>query len=131
MAGDLDPSNLYDALLAIPPEHYMERSSGTDTYCVCLSFDTRGPVLGSDAMRGKIVVYDSVKMCVGFDKVLSFKPEEDMTQQLEEVAGRDGSNVGEGVTFDDDELFVLPQDKIITATGSPPAIMRGSEIENT
>jgi hypothetical protein len=52
MAGDRDPKNPFDGLLAIPSSHYMEYNPSTSTYRAKISLDSKlGSFLGINAMQ--------------------------------------------------------------------------------
>lgn len=66
-AGSLDPSAPDDVLIAIPATNYMEYSPSTNLFTSRLYFtETRGGVLGANAMQGHNVVFDWENSRVGF-----------------------------------------------------------------
>ena len=63
----LDPHSPNDVLLAIPATHYMEYSPTKDVYTSRLYFtESRGGVLGANAMQGHNVLFDWENGRVGF-----------------------------------------------------------------
>ena len=66
-AGMLDPTSPKDLILAIPATHYMEYSPALKLYTSRLYFtETRGGVLGANAMQGHNVLFDWENGRVGF-----------------------------------------------------------------
>ena len=62
----ISPNSPQDVLLAIPPEHYMDRTPLTDLYTPRLTFsESSGGVLGANAMRGHNVLFDMENNRVG------------------------------------------------------------------
>mmetsp|Transcript_27505 Transcript_27505/g.33371 ORF Transcript_27505/g.33371 Transcript_27505/m.33371 type:complete len:572 (-) Transcript_27505:448-2163(-) len=67
LAGDLDPRHPHDVILAIPATHYMEYIPLKDVYVSRLYFsETRGGVIGANAMQGHDVSFDWDNSRVGF-----------------------------------------------------------------
>eukprot|EP00546_Thalassionema_frauenfeldii_P003640 CAMPEP_0178936878 /NCGR_PEP_ID=MMETSP0786-20121207/25431_1 /TAXON_ID=186022 /ORGANISM="Thalassionema frauenfeldii, Strain CCMP 1798" /LENGTH=578 /DNA_ID=CAMNT_0020615357 /DNA_START=101 /DNA_END=1834 /DNA_ORIENTATION=+ len=67
LAANLDPSNPYDTLLAIPPSHYMEYDEKQKKYISRFYLDeSSGTVLGANAMMGHDVYFDQEKKHVGW-----------------------------------------------------------------
>lgn len=67
LAGDIDPDSPQDIILAIPATHYMEFSPSKGTYTPRIYFtETRGGVLGANAMQGHNVLFDWENKRVGF-----------------------------------------------------------------
>ena len=67
MAGDLDPDNPFDGLIAIPANHYMEYNPSTATYRAKIILDSKiGSFLGINAMHGQAFVYDLSMDRIGF-----------------------------------------------------------------
>jgi hypothetical protein len=67
--GRLDWEHRSDVLLAIPAEHYMEYSPALKLYTSRLYFtETRGGVLGANAMLGKNVLFDWQHGRIGFSQ---------------------------------------------------------------
>lgn len=65
---DLSPDSPQDVLLAIPPEHYMERDI-YNRYSPYVSFsESSGGVLGANAMMGHDVLFDMKNDRIGFAK---------------------------------------------------------------
>lgn len=60
MAGDVDPENPYDMLLAMPASHYYEYDDSDGTYTARFYMDEggSGSVLGANAMMGHDVFFD-------------------------------------------------------------------------
>lgn len=66
-AGKLDPSSPNDLLIAIPATSYMEWSHISNAYSPRVYFtESQGGVLGSNAMQGHNVLFDSENGRVGF-----------------------------------------------------------------
>jgi hypothetical protein len=66
-AGKLDPSSPNDLLIAIPATSYMEWSHLSNAYSPRVYFtESQGGVLGSNAMQGHNVLFDSENGRVGF-----------------------------------------------------------------
>lgn len=66
LAGDLDPANPYDVILAIPPEHYMEYDEDTNKHVARIYLEEYSTVLGANAMMGHDVVFDVKNSNVGW-----------------------------------------------------------------
>lgn len=67
LVGDLDPTSSQDILLAIPATHYMEYSPSKGTYTPRIYFtETKGGVIGANAMQGHNVLFDWENKRVGF-----------------------------------------------------------------
>jgi len=104
MAGDRDPKNPFDGLLAIPATHYMERNPSTGTYRARIVLDSKlGSFLGINAMEGHAFVYDLREDRIGFSESYNCKPK----------------NSPAGLV--DDDMFELPTISIETSTGYPVA----------
>mmetsp|Transcript_15553 Transcript_15553/g.33473 ORF Transcript_15553/g.33473 Transcript_15553/m.33473 type:complete len:731 (-) Transcript_15553:467-2659(-) len=100
MAGDRDPQNPFDALLAIPATHYMEYNPSTGTYRAKINlFSKMGSFLGINAMQGHAFFYDLAKDRIGFAESYNCRPK---------------MNPG---GFVDDDMFELPSVQIQTGTG--------------
>lgn len=68
-AGLLDPLHSRDVLLAIPASHYMEYSPTIKLYTSRLYFsETRGGVLGANALQGHNVLFDWHHQRIGFSQ---------------------------------------------------------------
>ncbi|KAL7452150.1 hypothetical protein ACHAWC_003885 [Mediolabrus comicus] len=75
MAGDRDPKNPFDGLLAIPSSHYMEYNPSTSTYRAKISLDSKlGSFLGINAMQGHAFFYDLAKDRIGFAESYNCRP---------------------------------------------------------
>ncbi len=75
MAGDRDPKNAFDGLLAIPSSHYMEYNPSTSTYRAKISLDSKlGSFLGINAMQGHAFFYDLAKDRIGFAESYNCRP---------------------------------------------------------
>mmetsp|Transcript_26165 Transcript_26165/g.54645 ORF Transcript_26165/g.54645 Transcript_26165/m.54645 type:complete len:88 (-) Transcript_26165:967-1230(-) len=75
MAGDRDPQNPFDALLAIPATHYMEYNPSTGTYRAKINlFSKMGSFLGINAMQGHAFFYDLAKDRIGFAESYNCRP---------------------------------------------------------
>jgi hypothetical protein len=75
MAGDLDPSNPYDALMVIPAANYLEYNPGTGSYRVKIDIDSsEGSFIGMSAMQGHIFVYDVEQKLIGFAESSNCSP---------------------------------------------------------
>lgn len=67
LAGNLDPDNPYDVILAIPPEHYYEYDPDSDGYVSRFYVDeSGGGVLGANAMMGHDVYFDVENFRIGW-----------------------------------------------------------------
>lgn len=68
LAGEqLDPSSPHDVILAVPATHYMEYSPSKKTYTPRLYFtESKGGVIGSNAMQRHNVLFDWENRRVGF-----------------------------------------------------------------
>lgn len=75
MAGDRDPLNPFDALMAIPATHYMEYNPSTGTYRAKITLDSKlGTFLGINAMQGHAFFYDLAKDRIGFAESYNCRP---------------------------------------------------------
>ena len=75
MAGDRDPKNPVDGMLAIPATHYMEYNPSTGTYRAKITLDSKlGSFLGINAMMGHAFFYDLSKDRIGFAESYNCKP---------------------------------------------------------
>lgn len=102
MAGDRDPKNPVDALLAIPATHYMEYNPSTGTYRAKITLDSKlGSFIGIHAMMGHAFFYDLTKDRIGFAESYNCRPR----------AGLGG--------FVDDDMFELPTVHLETETKDP------------
>ena len=69
LAGDLDPDNPYDVLIAMPPEHYFEYDEDSGKYEARFYTDEgSGGVLGANAMMGHNVLFDIEKGVIGWSE---------------------------------------------------------------
>ena len=67
LVGDIDPSSPHDIILALPATHYMEYSPSKRTYTPRLYFsESKGGVIGSNAMQRHNVLFDWENRRVGF-----------------------------------------------------------------
>jgi len=67
LVGNLDPNAPNDVLLAIPALHYMEYSPSKDVYTPRFYFtESRGGVIGSNALQGHDVLFDWENGRIGF-----------------------------------------------------------------
>jgi hypothetical protein len=67
LAGEIDPSSPQDIILAVPATHYMEYSPSKRTYTPRLYFsESKGGVIGSNAMQRHNVLFDWENRRVGF-----------------------------------------------------------------
>jgi Eukaryotic aspartyl protease len=67
LAGELDPDNPYDVILAIPPEHYYEYDPESKGYVSRFYVDeSGGGVLGANAMMGHDVYFDVDNLRIGW-----------------------------------------------------------------
>lgn len=67
LAGDIDPSSPQDIILAIPATHYMEYSPSKRSFTPRLYFtESKGGVIGSNAMQRHNVLFDWENRRVGF-----------------------------------------------------------------
>lgn len=67
LAGSLDPKHPYDVILAYPPSHYMEYDPDTKKYTPRFyTTESRGSVLGANAMMGHNVIFDSDNDKIGW-----------------------------------------------------------------
>lgn len=77
MAGDRDPLNPFDALLAVPATHYMEYNPNTGTYRAKINlFSKLGSFLGINAMQGHAFYYDLASKRIGFAESYNCKPKQ-------------------------------------------------------
>jgi hypothetical protein len=99
MAGDRDPKNPFDGLLAIPASHYMEYNPSTNTYRAKISLDSKlGSFLGINAMQGHAFFYDLAKDRIGFAESYNCKPKMSPAGDV------------------DDDMFEMPSVHIDTTT---------------
>jgi Xylanase inhibitor N-terminal len=69
LAGELDPKNPQDIMIAMPPTHYMEYSNKDEQYTARLYFDEgHGGVLGANFMMGHEVYFDVEGERLGFSE---------------------------------------------------------------
>jgi Xylanase inhibitor N-terminal len=67
LAGDVDPNNPYDVILAIPPSHYFEYNDDIKKYeSRFFVNDQSGGVLGANAMMGHDVYFDVDRQRIGW-----------------------------------------------------------------
>jgi Eukaryotic aspartyl protease len=67
LAGELDPDNPYDVILAMPPEHYYEYDPESQGYTAYFYVDeSSGGVLGANAMIGHDVYFDVGNLRIGW-----------------------------------------------------------------
>jgi hypothetical protein len=67
LAGDLDPEHPLDILLAFPPSHYYEYDPEKNLYTSRFYLtESRGSVLGANAMMGHNVLFDSDNGRIGW-----------------------------------------------------------------
>ena len=75
MAGDRDPQNPFDGLMAVPATHYMEQNPSTGTYRAKITLDSKlGSFLGINAMHGHAFFYDLSKDRIGFAESYNCRP---------------------------------------------------------
>lgn len=88
LARDLDPSSPNDVLIAIPATNYMEYSPATNQYTSRLYFtETRGGVLGANAMQGHNVIFDWGNGRIGFaESSCEYKDEHEPPKDVKESA---------------------------------------------
>lgn len=99
MAGDRDPKNPFDGLLAIPSSHYMEFNPSTSTYRAKITLDSKlGSFLGINAMQGHAFFYDLEKDRIGFAESYNCKPKMSPAGSV------------------DDDMFEMPSVNIETGT---------------
>lgn len=99
MAGDRDPKNPFDGLLAIPSSHYMEYNPSTSTYRAKISLDSKlGSFLGINAMQGHAFFYDLAKDRIGFAESYNCRPKMSPAGDV------------------DDDMFEMPSVHIETGT---------------
>jgi hypothetical protein len=86
LAGDLDPENPYDIIIAIPPSHYMQKDA-YGSYVARFYVDERGflSTIGANTMMGHDVLFDVEEGAIGFAESHC-----DYTQLEEEVAEEQG-----------------------------------------
>jgi len=69
LAGDLDPENPLDVILAIPPEHYYEYDPDVKGYVSRFYVDeSSGGVLGANSMMGHDVYFDVTNFRIGWSE---------------------------------------------------------------
>mmetsp|Transcript_7890 Transcript_7890/g.12169 ORF Transcript_7890/g.12169 Transcript_7890/m.12169 type:complete len:614 (+) Transcript_7890:23-1864(+) len=67
LAGDLDPANPNDVLVAVPPDHYMEYDHKKDGYVARFYVkESGGSVLGGNTMMGHDVLFDIDQKKIGW-----------------------------------------------------------------
>ena len=96
LAGDLDPMNPYDIIIAIPPSHYMQRDESFSTrsaYAAQFYVDEYGydAVIGANTMMGHDVLFDVEEGALGFAESHC-----DYTKLEEEVAEEEKNGGGGG-----------------------------------
>lgn len=75
MAGDRDPRNPFDGLIAIPATHYLEYNPSTGTYRAKIVLDSEmGSFLGINAMQGHAFFHDLAKDRIGFAESYNCQP---------------------------------------------------------
>ena len=75
MAGDRDPQNPFDGLMAVPATHYMEYNPSTGTYRAKITLDSKlGSFLGINVMHGHAFYYDLSKDRIGFAESYNCRP---------------------------------------------------------
>ncbi|KAL7537019.1 hypothetical protein ACHAXR_007540 [Thalassiosira sp. AJA248-18] len=80
LAGDIDPSSPRDVILAVPATHYMEFSPSKGTYTPRIYFtESKGGVVGANAMQGHNVLFDWENKRVGFAESSCEYQEEHLT----------------------------------------------------
>lgn len=93
LAGDLDPHNRYDIIVAIPPSHYMEHVASESFYHFEARFyvDEYGysAIIGANTMMGHDILFDVEEGALGFAESHC-----DYTQ-LEEEVGKTKVNHGD------------------------------------
>lgn len=93
LAGDIDPSSPHDILLAIPATHYMEYSPSKRSFTPRLYFtESKGGVIGSNAMQRHNVLFDWENRRVGFAE--STCEYEVKDQQMEEASVENDCRLG-------------------------------------
>ena len=91
MAGDRDPENPFDVMIAIPATHYLEYIPATGTYRSKLTLDSKiGSFIGMVAMEGHAFYYDLTADRIGIAESFNCQPK----------SGLSG--------FGDDDMFALP-----------------------
>lgn len=66
LAGELDPENPYDVILAMPPSHYMELDNNGKYVARFYTTEGSGSVLGANAMMGHDVMFDADNLNIGW-----------------------------------------------------------------
>lgn len=70
LAGDLDPENPYDVVVAVPPQHYMEKSNNVDNNYVPRFYMEEplwgGSTIGSNLIMGHDVLFDMKNRRIGW-----------------------------------------------------------------
>ena len=90
LAGEVDPSSPQDIILAIPATHYMEYSPSKGTYTPRIYFtESRGGVLGANAMQGHNVLFDWENKRIGIAESSCEYQEEHLTVTEEGVMSVD------------------------------------------
>lgn len=91
MAGDRDPQNPFDVMIAIPATHYLEYIPATGTYRSKITLDSKiGSFIGMVAMEGHAFYYDLTSDRIGMAESFNCQPK----------SGLSG--------FGDDDMFALP-----------------------
>ena len=86
----LSPQSPSDILLAIPATHYMEYSAAKDVYTSRLYFtESRGGVLGANAMQGHNVLFDWENGRVGFAESTCAYADDNDRSETEEALSKE------------------------------------------
>lgn len=101
MAGERDPQNRFDAMIAIPATNYLEFIPATRTYRSKITLDSKiGSFIGIVAMEGHAFYYDLTSDRIGMAESFNCQPKSGL------------SGLG------DDDMFALPT--IQSGSGADP-----------
>jgi len=90
LAGDIDSDSPQDIILAVPATHYMEYSASKETYTPRIYFtESKGGVIGANAMQGHNVLFDWENKRIGFAESTCEYQEESKTITEEGVMSVD------------------------------------------
>lgn len=99
LAGNLDPNNPYDIIVAIPPSHYMNGNTNIG-YVARFYVDEMGytATIGANTMMGHDVLFDVEEGALGFAESHC-----DYTKLEKDVAEEEGGTTGDEVVEENEE----------------------------
>ena len=99
LAGNLDPNNPYDIIVAIPPSHYMNGNTNFG-YVARFYVDEMGytATIGANTMMGHDVLFDVEEGALGFAESHC-----DYTKLEKDVAEEEGGTTGDEVVEENEE----------------------------